>query len=79
MTWLRNNVDGAIKKHGTLAAVKTPAEAATYKKWLKEKKIWLANWDREVIDSQWKFLEMAKKRGVLTKIPDKEKVALILK
>ncbi len=78
MTWLRNNADGAIKKHGTLAAVKTPAEAATYKRWLKEKKIWLAKWDQEVIDSQWKFLEMAKKHGVLTKIPSKEKVALIL-
>ena len=33
----------------------------------------------EEIDAQWKFLEMAKKHGVLTKIPDKKKYGLILK
>ncbi|MEE9568725.1 MAG: ABC transporter substrate-binding protein [Candidatus Binatia bacterium] len=78
MTWLRSNVDTAIKKHGKLAAVKNKAQANTYKRWLKEKKIWLARWDQEVIDSQWQFLEMASKRGVLTKIPDKKKHGLIL-
>jgi ABC-type nitrate/sulfonate/bicarbonate transport system substrate-binding protein len=78
MTWLRKNVDTAIKKHAQLAAVKNKAQANVYKKWLKEKKIWLAKWDQEVIDSQWKFLEMAKKHGVLTKIPDKKKYGLIL-
>ncbi len=78
MLWLRDNVDTAIKNHGTLAAVKNKAQANTYKRWLKEKKIWLAKWDREVIDSQWEFLEMASKRGVLTKIPDKKKHGLIL-
>ena len=45
---------------------------------LKANRIYLARWDREVIDAQWKFLEMASKHGVLGKVPDKNKVALIL-
>ena len=77
---LRNgkHLDNAVKKFGRLAAVKNKAQAAVYKKWFKEKRVFLARWDREVIDSQWKFLEMAAKNGVLKKIPAKEKVALIL-
>ena len=78
MLWLRKNADFAVLKYAILSAVKTPAEAATYTKWLRGKKIWLAQWNREVIDTQWEFLEMAKKHGVLKKVPSKEKVALIL-
>ena len=79
--WLRNpkNLDAAVKKYGKLAAVKTPAQAETYKKWLKQKKIYLARWDREVVDSQWKFLEVAKKAGVIDKVPSKKKHGLILR
>jgi len=79
--WLRieKNFDAAAKKYGTLAAVKSKAEGDTYKKWLKAGKIFLTKWNPEVIDAQWKFLEMAKKHGVLTKIPDKKKYGLILK
>ncbi len=79
--WLRveKNFDAAVKKYRVLAGVKSDAEAETYKKWLKEDKIFLTKWNSEVIDAQWKFLEMAKKHGVLTKIPSKKKVALILK
>ena len=78
--WLRKgeNLDAAVKKYGTLAAVKNKAQAEVYKKWLKEKRIFLAQWNRKVIDTQWKFLEMAAKRGVLGKVPSKEKHALIL-
>ncbi len=79
--WLRNeeNFDTAFKKYGTLAAVKTQAEADTYKKWLKAGKIFLARWDREVIDAQWKFLEVAKQYGIIDSVPSKEKHALILR
>ncbi len=79
--WLRKskNADAAIKKYGKLAAVKTKAEADTYKKWLKERKIFLARWDREVIDAQWKFLEMAKRVGVIDNVPSKKKHGLILR
>ncbi len=78
-TWLRQNADVAIQKYGKLAAVKTPAEANTYKKWLKEKRVLLARWDSQVIDAQWQFLEVAKKVGVLKEVPPKEKHALILR
>ena len=80
IAWLKkgDNVVTAIKKFGVLSGVKNDAEAAVYKKWLSEGKIFAGKWDRETIDAQWKFLEMAAKHGVLGKVPDKNKVALIL-
>jgi len=79
--WLRTpaNFDAVVKKYGRLAAVKNEAEAATYKKFLSEGKIFLAKWDQETRDTQWQFLKMAQKHGVLTKLPAKEKHGLILK
>lgn len=79
--WLRKgkNLDAAVKKYGESAAVKNKAQAETYKSWLKQGKIFLTRWDQEVINSQWEFLKMAKKRGVLTKIPSKKKHGLILR
>ncbi len=78
--WLRKpeNLDAAVKKFGKLAAVKNKAQAETYKKWLGEKRVFLAHWDQKVIDSQWQFLEMAVKHGVLKKVPSKKKHGLIL-
>ena len=78
--WLRQpeNLDAAVKQHGELAGVTTPAAVATYKKWLGEKRIFLAHWDQNVADAQWQFLEMAKQHGVLDAVPVKEKHALIL-
>ena len=80
MNWLRNgkNLDAAVKKYGRLAAVKNQAQAEVYKKWMSQKRVFLARWDREVVDAQWEFLEMAKKRGVLKKVPPKNKTAMIL-
>jgi NitT/TauT family transport system substrate-binding protein len=78
--WLRDpkNFDAVVKKYGTLAGVSTPAQIAVYKKWLGEKKIFLAEWDQKVADSQWAFLEMAKKYGVLPAVPDQKTHALVL-
>lgn len=78
--WLRNpeNFDTAVKKYGTQAGVTTPAAIATYKKWLSEKRIFLAHWDQKVIDAQWQFLEMAKQHGVIPAVPDKATHALVL-
>jgi ABC-type nitrate/sulfonate/bicarbonate transport system substrate-binding protein len=78
--WLRKgkNLDAAVKKYGKSAAVKNKAQAETYKSWLKQGKVFMTKWDQEVIDSQWEFLKMAKKRGALTKIPSKKKHGLIL-
>ena len=78
--WLRvsENLDTAVKKYGKLAAVKNKAQADVYRKWMSEKRVFLTRWDQKVVDAQWKFLEMAKQRGVLTKIPDKKKTGLVL-
>jgi NitT/TauT family transport system substrate-binding protein len=78
-TWLRQNADVAMGKYGKLAAVKTPAEANIYKRWLKENRVLLTRWDSKVVDAEWQFLEVAKKVGVLKKVPSKEKHALILR
>lgn len=77
--WLRENADAAIKKYGVLAAVKTPAEAEVYKKWLKEQRFFLERWDAQAINAQWEFLELAKRVGVLQNVPSKEKHTLVLR
>lgn len=76
--WLRQpqNFDAAVKKYGTLASVTNPAEIATYKKWLAEKRIFLAHWDRKTADAEWEFLESAKKHGLLDAVPSEQKYAL---
>ncbi len=77
--WLRQpaNFQAAVKSYGQLASVTSPAVAATYEKWLGEKRIFLAHWDQKVIDAEWQFLEMAKKYGILDQVPAKEKHALV--
>lgn len=76
--WLRKpeNLAAAVKKYGKLAGVTTPAAADTYKKWLGEKRIFLAHWDRKAADAEWKFLEMAKARGIIDKVPPEDKHAM---
>ena len=78
--WLRvsENLDKTVAKYGKLAAVRNQAQADVYRKWLADKRVFLTRWDQEVVDAQWKFLEMAKERGVLEKVPDKAKHGLIL-
>jgi len=49
-----------------------------YKKWLGEKKIFLTHWNQKAIDAQWQFLELAKTRGVLDKVPSKSEHAMSL-
>jgi ABC-type nitrate/sulfonate/bicarbonate transport system substrate-binding protein len=78
--WLRRpeNLDAAVKKYGTLAGVTDPAEVATYKKLLGAKKIFLAHWDRKVVDAEWQFLGLAKRYGVLNKVPSVQDHALLV-
>ncbi|MGE0630557.1 MAG: ABC transporter substrate-binding protein [Hyphomicrobiaceae bacterium] len=78
--WLAKpeNLDAAIKRYGTKAGVTTPAAAAVYKKWLAGNRIFFADWNQKVVDSQWQFLEMAKRNGVLPAVPDKKSHALVL-
>ncbi len=79
--WLRKskNLDAAVKKYGILAAVKNKAQAEVYSSWLKQKKIFLARWDREVVDAQWKFIEVAKRAGVISEVPSKKRHGLVLR
>lgn len=78
--WLRKpeNLDAAVQKYGTLAGVTSPAAIAIYKKWLGEKRVFLAEWDEKAVDAQWQFLEMAHHLGVLPAVPDKKAHALLV-
>ena len=78
--WLRKpeNFDAAVKKHGQLAGVTAPAEIATYKKLLAQKGIFLARWDKGVVNAEWAFLQSAKKHGILDAVPDQQKHALLV-
>ena len=79
--WLRDpeHLQAAVKKYGVLAGVTTAAEAATYEKWLQQKRFFLTEWDRKTIDAQWQFLELAKRQGILNSVPSEQKYGLILK
>ena len=72
------NLDAAVKTYGTLGGVTTPEDVATYKKLLGEDRIFLSHWNNKVVDAQWQFLELAKKYGILDKVPDKAQHALVL-
>ncbi len=78
--WLRQpaNLDATVKAHGTLAGVTDPATIKAYKEWLAAKRMFMTRWDRKAVDAQWQFLEMAKARGVLDKVPDEQKYALLV-
>lgn len=78
--WLRDpkHLDTVVQKYGTLAAVHNQAEANTYKKWLKDKRVFLAHWDQKTMDAEWKFLDVAKKYGVISKVPSEKKYGLVL-
>lgn len=78
--WLRvpENFDAAVKKYGELAGVTKPDEIATYKKWLAAKRMFMTDWDRKAVDAEWKFLDMAKRVGVLDKVPPEKTTALLI-
>ena len=80
MHWLRNpkNFDQAEAKFAKATGIKNKAEAGVYRDWLQKNKVFLAKWDKETVDHQWNFLDMAKQRGVLDFVPDKKKHGLIL-
>ena len=66
-----------MKKHGALAGVTKPEDVAEYKKWLQHKDMFMTDWDRKAVDAQWKFLEVAKKTGVISKVPAEERVRAV--
>ena len=61
-----------------LAGVTTPDAVATYKKWLAEKRFFLAQWDQKAVDAEWQFLEVLKRYGMLDQVPDKSQHAMVL-
>jgi ABC-type nitrate/sulfonate/bicarbonate transport system substrate-binding protein len=78
--WLRSpeNLNAAVKKYGKLAAVTNPADVAEYRKWLETKNMFLTRWDPKVVDAQWRFLDVCKRGGIITKVPPQNKYALFI-
>jgi len=78
--WLEKpeNLDTAVKNHGTLAGVTKPEDIAEYKTWLQSKNMFMTDWDRKAVDAQWKFLEVCQRTGIITKVPAEDKYALFV-
>lgn len=78
--WLEQpeNLETAVKNHGALAGVKTPADIAEYKTWLQSKNLFMASWNRKAVDAQWKFLELCRRTGVISSVPAEDKYALFV-
>lgn len=78
--WLQQpeNLETAVKNHGALAGVKTPADIAEYKTWLQSKNLFMASWNRKAVDAQWKFLELCQQTGVISSVPAEDKCALFV-
>ncbi len=78
--WLEQpqNLETAVKNHGALAGVTTPADIAEYKEWLQSKDMFMTTWDSKSVAAQWQFLEVAQKTGILTKVPPQDKYALFV-
>ena len=72
------NLETAVKNHGALAGVNTPQDVAEYKDWLQHKNMFMTEWDHKSVDAQWQFLEVARRTGILDKVPDKNKYALFV-
>lgn len=78
--WLEKpeNLDTAVKNHGALAGVTTPADVAEYKTWLQSKDMFMTDWSRKAVDAQWQFLELCQRTGILDKVPPESKYALFV-
>jgi|SRR5579884_732770 len=78
--WLEQpqNLETAVKNHGALAGVTTPADIVEYKEWLQSKDMFMTTWDSKSVAAQWQFLEVAQKTGILTKVPPQDKYALFV-
>ena len=78
--WLAKpkNLEAAVKNHGALAGVTTAADIAEYKEWLQHKDMFMTDWSRKAVDAQWRFLELAKRTGVIDKVPAENEYALFV-
>ena len=78
--WLEKpaNLETVVKNHGELAGVTNSTQIDEYKLWLTKKQIFLTSWDKNTVDAQWQFLELAKKTGIIKKVPAKDKYALFV-
>lgn len=78
--WLKSpqNLTTVVKAHGPLAGVTKPEDVAEYQDWLQHKDMFMTDWDSKSVAAQWKFLDVAKKAGVLKDVPAQDKYALFV-
>jgi ABC-type nitrate/sulfonate/bicarbonate transport system substrate-binding protein len=77
LRWLEKpeNLRTAVKNHGKLAGITTPAAVAEYVYWLDNKHMFMTDWHRKAVAAQWEFLDACKRIGVLGKVPPMDKYA----
>ena len=80
LRWLEQpqNLKQAVKNHGMLAGITTPAAVGEYVDWLDHKDMFMTEWDQKAVAAQWTFLDVCKQTGVLKKVPPVNKAALFV-
>lgn len=78
--WLEKpeNLETAVKSHGTIAGVTKPEDVAEYKDWLQHKNMFMTRWDSKSVGAQWQFLELAQRTGIIPKVPPEKEYALFV-
>ncbi|MGH6670786.1 MAG: ABC transporter substrate-binding protein, partial [Xanthobacteraceae bacterium] len=76
--WLANpaNLKLAVKNHGKLAGVTTPAMVDEYIALLGKKHMFMTDWSRKAVDAQWQFLQVCQRAGIISKVPPQDKYAM---
>ncbi len=79
-SWLAKpaNLKVAVKNHGKLAGVTTPAMVAEYVTLLGEKHMFMTDWSRKAVDAQWQFLQVCQRAGIISKVPPQDKYAMFV-
>lgn len=73
-----DNLRKAVEAHGKIAGITDPKDVETYAKWLSAGKVFFMEWNKKIADAQWQFLALAKKYGILDKVPSEKEHALFL-
>jgi ABC-type nitrate/sulfonate/bicarbonate transport system substrate-binding protein len=78
--WLEKpaNLRTAVKNHGKLAGITTPAAIAEYINWLDKKHMFMTDWHQKAVEAEWEFLEVCKRTGIISKVPPMDKYALFV-
>jgi ABC-type nitrate/sulfonate/bicarbonate transport system substrate-binding protein len=80
LRWLKEpeNLKTAVKNHGPLAGTTTPSAIDEYITWLDKKHLFMTEWTLKAVESEWKFLDLCKRVGIINKVPPMKECVLFM-